>query len=83
MQSFITFKTQWKNETLRILFMKMRMFYLKCNPKFFYTHIKKHFPVKKSTIFWLDFTSVLSSLQKSQVENNFITILGYSNDKNT
>ena len=47
------------------------MFYLKCNPKFFYTHTKKT----------IDFTSVLSILQKSKVANNLITILGYSNDK--
>ena len=52
------------------------MYYLKCNPKFFYA-TKKHFPVKKC-ILLLD----LSILQKSKVTNNLITILGYSNDKN-
>ena len=32
--------------------------------------------------FWIDFTSILSILQKSKVANNLITILSYSNDKN-
>ena len=56
------------------------MFYLKCSPKLFYTQ-KQHFPVKKCIIFWIDFTSVLSILQKLKIANNSIMILGYSNDK--
>ena len=37
----------------------------------------------KSVLFlWIDFTSVLSILQKSQIANNLITILAYSNDQN-
>ena len=54
------------------------MFYLKWNPKFFYTQ-------KRNIFLWKvyrSFTSVLSILQKSKVANNSITILGYSNDKN-
>ena len=57
------------------------MFYLKCNPKFFYTQ-KNIFLWKSVSFFWIDFTSVLSILQKSKVTNNLITILGYSSGKN-
>ena len=35
---------------------------------------------KNVSFFWIDFTSILSILQKSKVANNSITILGYSND---
>ena len=57
------------------------MFYLKCNPKFFYTQ-KNIFLWKSVSLFWIDFTSVLSILQKSKVANNSIAILGHSNNKN-
>ena len=58
------------------------MFYLKCNPKFFYTQKKNIFLWKSVSFFWIDFTSILSILQKSKTANNSITILSYSNDKN-
>ena len=54
------------------------MFYLKWNPKFFYTKKKEHFLWKV----YRSFINVLSILQKSKVANNSITILGFSNDKN-
>ena len=58
------------------------MFYLKYNPKFFYMQ-KKAFSCGKSVLFfWIDFTNVLSILQKSKITNNLITILGYSSGKN-
>ena len=43
---------------------------------------KNIFLWKSVSLFWIDFTSALSILLKSKVANNFITILGYSNDKN-
>ena len=58
------------------------MFYLKWNPKFFYTQKRNIFLWKSVSFFWIAFTSVLSILQKSKVANNSITIMGYSNDKN-
>ena len=45
---------------------------------------KKNILLWKSVLFfWIDFTSVSSILQKSKVTNSSITILGYSNDKDT
>ena len=67
---------------MRTLFTLLTKFYLKWNPKFFYTH-KKHFLRKIVSFFWIDFTIDLLILQKSKVTNSSITILGYSNDKNT
>ena len=43
---------------------------------------KNIFLWKSVSLFWIDFTSALSILLKSKVTNHFITILGYSNDKN-
>ena len=44
---------------------------------------KKAFSCGKSVLFfWIDFTNVLSILQKSKITNNLITILGYSSGKN-
>ena len=37
---------------------------------------------KNVSFCWIDFTNVLSILQKLKVTNNSIAILGYSNDKN-
>ena len=47
-----------------------------------FIHKKNVFLWKSVSLFWIDFTSVLSVLQKSKVANNLITILGYSNDQN-
>ena len=48
------------------------MFYLKHNPKFFYT--------EKKIFLWKCIS--VSILQKPKVTNNSITMLSYSNDKN-
>ena len=43
---------------------------------------KNIFLWKSVSFFWIDFTSILSILQKSKTAKNSITILSYSNDKN-
>ena len=81
-QSFVTFKTQWKNETYEN-FIYFKIFFTWNDIQNSFIHTKKHIFLWKSvSFFWFDFTIVLSILQKLKVANNLITILGYSNDKN-
>ena len=70
---------------MRMLLTLLRNVLLEMQSKILlYTHTQKKniFLWKIVSLFWTDFTSVLSILQKSKVANNLITILGYSNDKN-
>ena len=47
----------------------------------FFIHKNKIFLWKCVSFFWIDFTNVLSILQKLKIANNLIVVLGYSNDK--
>ena len=81
-QSFVTFKTQWKNEAYEN-FIYFKNFFTWNDIQNSVIHTKKHIFLWKSVwFFWFDLTIVLSILQKSKVASNLITILRYSNDKN-
>ena len=81
-KSFVTFKTQWKNEAHEN-FIYFKNFFTWNDIQNSVIHTKKHIFLWKSvSFFWFDLTIVLSILQKSKVASNLITILRYSNDKN-
>ena len=81
-QSFVTFKTQWKNEAYEN-FIYFKKFFTWNDIQNSVIHTKKHIFLWKSvSFFWFDFTIVLPILQKSKVTDNLITILRYSNDNN-
>ena len=82
-QSFVTFKTQWKNETYENFIYSFKKCFTWNAIQNSFIHTKKNIFLWKSvSLFWIDFTSALSILLKSKVANNLITIMGYSNDKN-
>ena len=66
-QSFVTFKTQWKNETFRILFTLLRNVLLEMQSKIL-LYTKKHFPVKKCIVLldWLYKCFINSSKAESR-----------------
>ena len=71
-----------KMKLMRVLFTLLRNVLLENAIQNSFIHKNTFSCEKVLSFFWIDFTSVLSIRQKSEVANKPITILGFTNDEN-
>ena len=71
-------KKKKEKRNMRTLFTLLRNVLLELHSKILLnTHTQKTFSCEKVSLFWIDFTSALSILQKLKVANNLITVLSF------